>query len=88
LTPSRPRTRTVKRTVKRMIAVPVEAMPEPVHLEISTPQLPVAELTETVDMSSDFLSAPDNAALAAFAREQLPMLRSQVKDAKRTMADK
>ena len=31
---------------------------------------------------------PDSTALAAFAREQLPMLRAQVEDAERTMADK
>lgn len=38
--------------------------------------------------SKRYLKAPDNPALATFAREQLPMLRSQVKDAARTMADK
>ena len=41
-----------------------------------------------IDLLERYLKAPDNAALAAFAREQLPMLRSQVKDAERTMADK
>ena len=40
------------------------------------------------DLLERYLKAPDNGALAAFAREQLPMLRSQVKDAERTMADK
>ncbi len=49
-------------------------------------QIPEYELV--IDLLERYLKAPDNAALAAFAREQLPMLRSQVKDAKRTMADK
>ncbi|MCK1651543.1 DUF4142 domain-containing protein [Bradyrhizobium sp. 149] len=49
-------------------------------------QIPEYELV--IDLLQRYLKAPDNAALAAFAREQLPMLRSQVKDAERTMADK
>jgi hypothetical protein len=35
-----------------------------------------------------YLRAPDNSALAAFAREQLPTLHAQLKDAERTMTDK
>jgi len=48
----------------------------------------IPEYESVIDLLERYLKAPDNAALAAFAREQLPMLRSQVKDAKRTMADK
>ena len=39
-------------------------------------------------MLERYLKAPDNAALAAFAKDQLPRLRAQLKDAERTMADK
>ena len=48
----------------------------------------IPEYQSVIDLLERYLKAPDNAALAAFAREQLPMLRSQVKDAERTMADK
>ncbi|MBR0858380.1 DUF4142 domain-containing protein [Bradyrhizobium liaoningense] len=48
----------------------------------------IPEYDSTIDLLERYLRAPDDAALAAFAREQLPMLRSQVKDAERTMADK
>ncbi|MDH2343674.1 DUF4142 domain-containing protein [Bradyrhizobium sp. SSUT77] len=48
----------------------------------------IPEYESVIDLLECYLKAPDNAALAAFAREQLPMLRSQVKDAERTMADK
>lgn len=49
-------------------------------------QIPEYEMA--IDLLERYLKAPDNTALAAFAREQLPMLRAQVKDAERTMADK
>jgi len=48
----------------------------------------IPEYEATIDLLERYLKAPDNAALAAFAREQLPTLRSQVKAAERTMADK
>ena len=48
----------------------------------------IPEYESAIDLLARYLKAPDNAALAAFAREQLPVLRSQVKDAERTMADK
>ncbi|MDX3968853.1 MAG: DUF4142 domain-containing protein [Bradyrhizobium sp.] len=48
----------------------------------------IPEYESIIDLLDRYLKAPDNAALAAFAREQLPMLRSQVRDAGRTMADK
>jgi predicted outer membrane protein len=48
----------------------------------------IAEYEATIDLLERYLRAPDNAALAAFAREQLPLLRAQVKDAERVMADK
>lgn len=48
----------------------------------------IPEYEAAISLIEHYLKAPDNAALAAFAREQLPMLRSQVKDAERTMADK
>lgn len=48
----------------------------------------IPEYESAIDLLERYLKAPDNAALAAFAREQLPTLRSQVKDAARTMADK
>ncbi|GLR86424.1 DUF4142 domain-containing protein [Bradyrhizobium iriomotense] len=48
----------------------------------------VAEYEETIALLERYLRAPDNEALRAFAREQLPILRSQLKDAARTMADK
>ncbi|WP_375310458.1 DUF4142 domain-containing protein [Bradyrhizobium sp. A5] len=48
----------------------------------------IPEYETAIALLERYLKAPDNPALAAFAREQLPMLRSQVKDAERTMADK
>ncbi|WFU29009.1 DUF4142 domain-containing protein [Bradyrhizobium sp. CB1717] len=48
----------------------------------------IPEYESTIALLERYLRAPDNSALAAFAREQLPRLRSQVKDAGRTMADK
>lgn len=48
----------------------------------------IPEYESVIDLLERYLKAPDNAALATFAREQLPLLRSQVKDAERTMADK
>lgn len=48
----------------------------------------IPEYESAIDLLERYLKAPDNAMLAVFAREQLPVLRSQVKDAERTMADK
>lgn len=48
----------------------------------------IPEYESAIDPLEYHLKAPDNAAVAAFAREQLPTLRSQVKNAVRTMADK
>ncbi|RXT41139.1 DUF4142 domain-containing protein [Bradyrhizobium betae] len=48
----------------------------------------IPEYDTTVSLLERYLRAPDNAPLAAFAREQLPALRSQLRDAERTMADK
>ena len=48
----------------------------------------IPEYESVIDLLERYLKAPDNAALAAFAREQLPLLRAQVRDAERTMADK
>jgi hypothetical protein len=48
----------------------------------------IPEYESAIALLERYLKAPDNAALAAFAREQLPVLHSQVKDAARTMADK
>ncbi|TWI04185.1 uncharacterized protein DUF4142 [Bradyrhizobium daqingense] len=48
----------------------------------------IPEYEATIELLERYLKAPDNAALAAFAREQLPLLRAQVKAAERTMADK
>lgn len=48
----------------------------------------IPEYESAIGLLERYLKAPDNAALAALAREQLPLLRSQVKDAERTMADK
>ncbi|MBW7974745.1 DUF4142 domain-containing protein [Bradyrhizobium sp. BR 10289] len=48
----------------------------------------IPEYEAAINLMERYLKSPDNAALAAFAREQLPVLRSQVKDAERTMADK
>jgi hypothetical protein len=48
----------------------------------------IPEYESTIALLERYLKAPDNAALATFARDQLPVLRSQMKDAERTMADK
>ncbi|MDA9399664.1 hypothetical protein [Bradyrhizobium sp. CCBAU 45389] len=48
----------------------------------------IPEYQSTIALLERYLKAPDNAALAVFARGQLPLLRSQIKDAERTMADK
>ncbi|WP_025034603.1 DUF4142 domain-containing protein [Bradyrhizobium sp. DOA9] len=48
----------------------------------------IPEYESLISLLESYLAAPDNAALAAFAREQLPLLRAQVRDAERTMADK
>jgi len=48
----------------------------------------IPEYEAAITLLERYLKAPDNATLAAFAREQLPVLRSQVRDAGRTMADK
>jgi len=48
----------------------------------------IPEYESAIGLLERYLKAPDNAALAAFARDQLPVLRAQVKDAERTMADK
>lgn len=48
----------------------------------------IPEYEAIISLLERYLKGPDNAALAAFAREQLPMLRAQVRDAERTMADK
>ncbi|MBB4365925.1 phage-related protein [Bradyrhizobium sp. CIR18] len=48
----------------------------------------IPEYESAIKLLESYLKAPDNTTLAAFAREQLPLLRAQVKDAQRTMADK
>jgi hypothetical protein len=48
----------------------------------------IPEYESAIALLELYLKAPDNAALATFAREQLPVLRAQVGDAERTMADK
>ena len=48
----------------------------------------IPEYESVISLLERYLARPDNAALAAFAREQLPLLRAQVRDAARTMADK
>ncbi|TFV42649.1 DUF4142 domain-containing protein [Bradyrhizobium frederickii] len=48
----------------------------------------IPEYESAIKLLESYLKAPDNIALAAFARELLPVLRAQVKDAERTMADK
>jgi len=48
----------------------------------------VAEYESAIGLIERYLRAPDNPALATFAREQLPTLRAQLRDAERTMADK
>jgi tetratricopeptide (TPR) repeat protein len=48
----------------------------------------IAEYESAIALFESYLKAPDNTALASFAREQLPMLRSQVRDDARAMSDK
>jgi hypothetical protein len=48
----------------------------------------IPEYESTIILLEHYLRTPDNPALAAFAREHLPVLRAQLKDAERTMADK
>jgi hypothetical protein len=48
----------------------------------------IPEYESTIILLERYLRTPDNPALAAFAREHLPVLRAQLKDAERTMADK
>ncbi|MFT4115863.1 DUF4142 domain-containing protein [Bradyrhizobium sp.] len=48
----------------------------------------IPEYESAISLLERYLKAPDNGALAAFAREQLPTLRTQLKDAAQTMADK
>jgi hypothetical protein len=48
----------------------------------------ITECEAAIALFERYLRAPDNAALASFARAQLPTLRSQVRDDARTMADK
>ena len=50
---SRPVKRLVKRIVTRTVAVPVE--PEPITLETHAPELPVAELTDSFDITAPHL---------------------------------
>jgi hypothetical protein len=48
----------------------------------------IPEYDSAIGLLERYLRAPDNSALAAFAREQLPTLHAQLKDAERTMTDK
>src|SRR3569623_104065 len=48
----------------------------------------VGEYEETIALLERYLRAPDNDELSAFARTQLPVLRSQMNDAARSIADK
>lgn len=48
----------------------------------------IVEYKSAVKLLEHYLQAPDNAALRAFVHGQLPILRSQLKDIERTMADK
>lgn len=48
----------------------------------------IPEYESVIELLERYLRAPDNPLLAVFAREQLPTLRAQVRDAERTMADK
>lgn len=48
----------------------------------------IPEYKTTIALLERYLRTPDNPALAAFAREHLPALRTQLKDAERTRADK
>lgn len=48
----------------------------------------IPEYESAINLLERYLRTPDSPALAAFAREHLPVLRAQLKDAQRTMADK
>ncbi|WP_426610661.1 DUF4142 domain-containing protein [Bradyrhizobium sp. McL0616] len=48
----------------------------------------IPEYEAAIGLIERYLRAPDDAALGVFAREQLPILRAQLNDAERTMADK
>lgn len=48
----------------------------------------IPEYESAIGLLERYLKMPDNAALASFGREQLQILRTQLKDAERTMADK
>lgn len=48
----------------------------------------IPEYESAISLLERYLKAPDNAALATFGREQLQILRIQLRDAERTMADK
>ncbi|MBC9878553.1 DUF4142 domain-containing protein [Bradyrhizobium sp. INPA01-394B] len=48
----------------------------------------IPEYEAAIDLLARYIKTPDNPALAAFAREHLPVLRAQLKDAERTIADK
>jgi hypothetical protein len=48
----------------------------------------IPQYESTIGLLERYLRRPDSPALAAFAREHLPVLRAQLKDAERTMADK
>ncbi|HOV56940.1 MAG TPA: Hpt domain-containing protein [Rhodanobacteraceae bacterium] len=73
LAPAKPRTRKVKRVVKRMVAVPVEPEPAPAVATQApaapAPQMPVAELTETFHVTEALTLSPEEEAVAAGAPE-------------------
>ncbi|WP_234681721.1 DUF4142 domain-containing protein [Bradyrhizobium monzae] len=48
----------------------------------------IPEYESAIALLERYLRTPDNPALAVFAHEHLPVLRAQLKDAERTMADK
>lgn len=48
----------------------------------------ITEYSSVVALIENYLKAPDNDTLSGFAREQLPILQSELADAERTMADK
>lgn len=48
----------------------------------------IPEYETAIALLERYLRTPDNPALAAFAREHLPALRTQLKNAERTRADK
>jgi hypothetical protein len=48
----------------------------------------IPQYESAISLIERYLRTPDSAALATFAREQLPILRAQVKDAERSIVDK